>query len=210
MSALAIGFLIVGIVIAYGWIYWRQSEALLRKYGAETHFGVGKYLIGLDKCNRITNSVECVVAPNHFVFAVMGGKELGRIPRNSIEEVAFDDKSQIAQRLTASRMVALGVFALAAPKKKKIREWCVAVRWVDGKGLKRSTVFEFSGSNPEGDANKAASLLMKYLQRRPQPAEAIKSVEATVVGGSKTCPFCAETIKAAAVVCRFCNRGLPE
>jgi hypothetical protein len=140
----------------------------------------------------------------------MGGKELGRIPRNSIEEVAFDDKSQIAQRLTASRMVALGVFALAAPKKKKIREWCVAVRWVDGKGLKRSTVFEFSGSNPEGDANKAASLLMKYLQRRPQPAEAIKSVEATVVGGSKTCPFCAETIKAAAVVCRFCNRGLPE
>ena len=27
---------------------------------------------------------------------------------------------------------------------------------------------------------------------------------------TKTCPFCAETIKVAAVVCRFCGRDLPE
>jgi hypothetical protein len=42
-------------------------------------------------------------------------------------------------------MIALGGFALAAPKKNKIKEWCIAIRWVDGKGLKRSTVFEFFG-----------------------------------------------------------------
>lgn len=210
MSGLAIGILIVAIVIAYGWIYWRQSEALLRKYSAETHFGVGKYLIGLDKCDHPTDSVECVVAPNDFVFAEISGRELGRIPRDSVEEVTFDDKSQIAQRLTATRMVALGVFALAAPKKTKIKEWCVAVRWVDAKGLKRSSVFEFSGSNPEESANKAGNLLMKYIQQHPQPAEAIKSAQAAVVADSRTCPFCAETIKAAAIVCRFCNRELPE
>lgn len=210
MSALASGLLIVGIVIAYGWIYWQQSEKLLGKYGAETHFGIGKYLIGLDSCDRVTSGVECVVAPNHFVFAEMNGKELGRIPRDSIEEVAFDDKSQIAQRLTATRMIAFGVFALAAPKKAKIKEWCVAIRWVDGKGLKRSTVFEFSGSRPEEEANKAANLLMKHLQRHPQPTNAIELVRATVAADSKTCPFCAEAVKRAAVVCRFCNRELPE
>ena len=118
-----------------------------------------------------------------------------------MEEVSLDDKSQITQRLTATRMLAFGVFALAAPKRKKIKEWCVAVRWTDNKGLKRATVFEFTGSNPEGDANKAANLLMKYVQ---QPAE-----QQAPKADSKSCPFCAETIKAAAVVCRFCSHELP-
>ena len=31
-----------------------------------------------------------------------------------------------------------------------------------------------------------------------------------VAEGTKTCPFCAESIKAEAIVCRFCNREVPR
>jgi hypothetical protein len=188
-----------GVFFAGIWFYWQRSDALERKYSAQAHFRVGKYLAGLDNCNDVTNDVECIVAPGHFVFTKRNGQELGIVPRDAIEEVAMDDKSQITQRLTATRMIALNVFALAAPKNKKIKEWCVAVRWVDGKGLKRATVFEFSGSNPEAEANRVANTFIKYTQQRTQRAGAFTTVQTTVNADSKTCPFCAETIKAAAM-----------
>jgi hypothetical protein len=187
----------IGVFVWWVWRQWQRSEELLKKYGAQVHFTVGKYLVGLENCNYVTSDVQCVVAPNDFVFAKMDGMELGRVPRDSIEEIAFDDKSQIAQRLTATRMVALGVFALATPKRKKYKEWCVAIRWVDSKGLRRSTVFEFSGSNPEEDANTASNKLLKFTRQRSQTAEPSMPV-ANGNADSKKCPYCAETIKAAA------------
>lgn len=47
--------------------------------------------------------------------------------------------------------------------------------------------------------------------KKTSPADRLAIAQppaAPPLGDTKACPFCAETIKAAAVVCRFCNREL--
>jgi hypothetical protein len=178
------------------WMYFQRFDSLVKKLGGSRHFPVGKYMVGLEDCDNPTLDVECVITANDLVFVKRSGKVLGRVPRRAIFEVLVDDKSQITQRLTATRLITMGAFAFAAPKAKKIKEWCVAIAWNDTKGMRRATLFEFTGPKCEGYANRAANAILSSVDRPQQQDDA------------KQCPYCAETIKAAATICRFCNRTL--
>ena len=156
-----------------------------------------KYTAGFDSHLNYEH-VVCVVTETNFVFMKQLGGVFGEIPRNSIINIILEDKSLVTQRLTATRLLALGVFSLAAPKKKKHKEYCVIIDWEDSNYENQNAVFEFSGLACQEIATEFSNILKKNKRTKVQM---IKPDE-------QKCPSCAEIIKKEAKVCRYCSNEL--
>jgi hypothetical protein len=60
-----------------------------------------------------------------------------------------------------------------------------------------------------GIAVSILGVILLVFGRRSSASEGGRSLDASI-DSHKTCPFCAEHIRKDAVVCRFCNRELPD
>ena len=196
-------FLLIGGLIYMGWYFGSQGGKIAKELGTIDSFSLGSHLFGLDgvsssidSYSAIFNSIDCAVTENDFILIHIK-KEVGRIPRNTINQILIDDKSKISQRLTATRILTLGIFSLSAPKKTKEAEYCLVIDWDDKFGSRQNTIFVFYDTTASA-ANRAYTSLTKYIKPK---AEIIKENE-------KKCPYCAEVIKKEAKVCRFCGRDL--
>ena len=195
--------IVVTAIIAGLLLGQAQHNAIAQKaqqVGADEKIPMGKYVAGLPSADTPATDIWCAFTPHYFVFITSLKGELGRIPKDSINSITLSDRSQVTQRLTVTRMLTLGVFSLAAPKKSKHPDFFVVFDWDDDSGERQNTVFEFTGLLSHEQALKATNSLNQAKQQKRQRLKA----------DEKTCPFCAETIKKDARICRFCNRDLPS
>lgn len=89
--------------------------------------------------------------------------KIGDIPFERISNVLSEDQSTIESRISATRLVLVGVFALAWKKKKKNELGYLTVFWNDGK-FDHETVFEFEGKDAVQRANSVRNILIKILR----------------------------------------------
>lgn len=83
----------------------------------------------------------------------------GAIPLAGISGISVEDKTTIEKRVTVSRLLLTGVFALAWQKKKVDEAAYMVIEWNDGR-FDHETVFEFTGKGAMQEANAARNRLI--------------------------------------------------
>lgn len=87
---------------------------------------------------------------------------LGKIEKSAIRSVVVEDKTTVERRVTLTRALLLGIFALAWQKKKTHECAYLVIEWVDGPVV-HETMFEFEGPSARARAEKAKGLVGSAL-----------------------------------------------
>jgi hypothetical protein len=121
-------------------------------------FIMNRYLGGLPGADNQAPISSCAVSEKDFVF-VRGsrGAEIGRIPRDSVENILVGDKAQVAQQLSPQEGACLGKISSS----KKDTSHCLVLRWENSGGKKHAAIFEFA---ERAFADTAAQELKKWMK----------------------------------------------
>jgi hypothetical protein len=140
-------------------------DAKLKELGIRGFLESGKYITGHSKI--ITPNISTMIYIKddniHIVSKSANISELGIIPLKDVINVLVEDASTIEKRVTATRFLAIGLFAFAVKKKEKTEIYYVTIVWNDGK-FEQQTIFEFA-MDPK---------LAKVIQNPAQEANILK------------------------------------
>lgn len=104
----------------------------------------------------------CYIVPdnNRFVICTVSYVPKGDIKKDLIKNIVFEDATSFERRVTAGRMLLVGVFALAWKKRSKNENAYVIVEWNDGR-FDHSTSFLFEGTGSIQKANAFRNWMIK-------------------------------------------------
>lgn len=122
---------------------------------------MGRYLSGLS--NKIPEApfVFCRVTHTDFIFTQgTQGREIGRIPRDSISRVVIMSGAQIMQYVNKKRI------RLISGRKAETESGThsLMLEWGDAMGLNHDAIFEFSESMSRTQATSALDSLQKFIK----------------------------------------------
>ncbi len=123
-------------------------------------FSMGGYLGGIPNSTTQAPLVFCAVTEDSFIF-VKGrkGAEIGRIPREVVNNITMCEKSQVAQHLTDEEKLSIGKISAS----KKDERHCLVLSWENSSGPKHNSVFEFF---EQVSADSAAQELKKWMKQK--------------------------------------------
>ena len=156
---------------------WRKSLGWERVFAL-----TGKYVTGLPEAHPPQKNIHCFVTADEFVFAAtLNGPEIARIPCRNVNSVSLDDQTSIQSRITVPRILALGLFALAAPANVRSGDLILLIDWTDERGERENLIFEYSGGESSRDRAYHAwnefDTKIKQLQRETVEAISPESVD---------------------------------
>lgn len=137
------------------------DKKLKDMFDAVAVFDVGEYVAGFEHPTAAPFT-KCAVTDESFIF-VFGKHEIGRIRRDSVAALHVEDETTIEKRITATRILALGLFSLAFRKKKKEKSFALLIDYTDG--IAGQVLFKFDGIGPQLRANAAAAEIRKYTKK---------------------------------------------
>jgi hypothetical protein len=143
----------------------------IKEQERQKKYSSGKYIAGhpeitspIDATNyEIANSELLIfpIIPARGFTAAHLGEAAGIIPISQIVHVAVEDASTSEKRVTATRILALGIFALAAKKKDIHAKFYATISW--GGGIRNDTIFEFEGKDAQRSATSFRDAIVKAV-----------------------------------------------
>ena len=125
---------------------------------------IGDYVSGHPNIDNSKNSVSYIISNNNIEFYDVQISLLAKTPLEQIKDVYIEDASTIEKRISAGRLLLVGVFALAWQKNKKNEMAFLILKLNDGR-FDHECIFQFNGKDAISTANAKRNVLIRVLPK---------------------------------------------